>query len=431
MATVNQIYGVVNSIASQALGKNAISATDTSGLVSLGDIVLSSTENKEKFYNTLVDRIGATWLSIREYNGGRRSIYRKGMDFGIVLQKISFTMSNATNDYAWNYDIDGSASNAQKSPFDVDSHIVATQKLFSKVGVWSFEEKIPDIQLKRAFTNAQAMGAFISGLYMTIGNAMELALENMGNLAIARAITDCGRSATKATNPTTNICRNLLYEYNRVVLGLAKPTSSSGTITYPTGWLMASDCLTDKDFLKYVSKELALTVKHMGTFSTIFNVEGHERFTPRDKCVVEVLNHLATSANYYLESDTYHNDLVSLPSYEDVSFWQGTGADFSFANCSKVSISNGAESNDIATMEGVIAFIHDNESVVASMYDRRSHSIYNPRSEVVNYFVKANVGYAIDPSENAVVFTVNDPTASGSTVTEYPNGKVELSTTSA
>ena len=39
---VNQIYSVVNSIVSQALGQTALAAVDNQSLISLGNTVLSS-----------------------------------------------------------------------------------------------------------------------------------------------------------------------------------------------------------------------------------------------------------------------------------------------------------------------------------------------------------------------------------------------------
>jgi len=49
MASVNQIYGMVNDSAKEALGDRAITVKDTASLVSLGDVVLASDTDKEKF----------------------------------------------------------------------------------------------------------------------------------------------------------------------------------------------------------------------------------------------------------------------------------------------------------------------------------------------------------------------------------------------
>lgn len=46
----NQVYAIVNGVVSQALGSKALTAVDASGLVSLGNAVISSQSNTEAFF---------------------------------------------------------------------------------------------------------------------------------------------------------------------------------------------------------------------------------------------------------------------------------------------------------------------------------------------------------------------------------------------
>ena len=90
MANVNQIYLLVNDSAKEAIGGTAITAKDTGTLVSLGNQVLSSTQNKDAFYKALTDRIGRTVIAVRAYAPKARAVKRDEMDWGIIYQKISF-----------------------------------------------------------------------------------------------------------------------------------------------------------------------------------------------------------------------------------------------------------------------------------------------------------------------------------------------------
>mgnify|MGYP007050003483 CR=1 FL=1 len=63
MSTVNQIYTLINEVAQQTFGESAITVKDTSTLVALGDKVLSSDKDTDKFAKSLVDRIGRTIFS--------------------------------------------------------------------------------------------------------------------------------------------------------------------------------------------------------------------------------------------------------------------------------------------------------------------------------------------------------------------------------
>ena len=67
MANVNQIYEILNSASKQAFGESAVVVTDTSSFIALGSGVLRSEVDTENYLNTLVDRIGKTVFSVRNY----------------------------------------------------------------------------------------------------------------------------------------------------------------------------------------------------------------------------------------------------------------------------------------------------------------------------------------------------------------------------
>lgn len=385
MATVNQIYGLVNDAAEEALGESAIAVKDTAGLVSLGDVVLSSDDNKEAFYKALTDRIGRTVIAARAYSAVKRSVKRDEMDWGLVYQKISYKKRDAVSNPSW-------VDNAQADPFDVAIQTEAVQKLFAVISTYSFEDSIPDGQLFTAFTNASAMGAFISGIYTNMRNYMELAEADLANLAVNTLIAGVlikGNAAQK---------RNLLAEYDE---------KFSKQLTVDT-------CLADPDFLKYATREILTAKDNMSTLTEIFNAEDFPRFTPEDKCVVEVLGQFASASDTYLQADTYHNELVKLPNYEKVVYWQAPGTSFAFGDVSKIHVENehlavDGNADGECEQSGVIALVRDYDAAASVIMRRRSASIYNPRAERFNIFEKADQGYAVDLSENAVVFYIENP----------------------
>ena len=384
MATANQIYAMVNDAAEESLGMSAIRVKDTASLVSLGNVVLSSNENKEKFYKTLLDRIGRTVIAVRAFEVSNRAVKRDEMEWGFIYQKISFKKKEAVENPSWN-------SETQASPYDIGISTEVVQKLFYSLGTWSYTDSIPDYQLFTAFTNASAMGAFISGIYTNINNQLKIDEENLANLAIATNIAGClikGKTAQK---------RNLLNEFN---------TKFTKTLTVGTA-------LTDPDFLKYASFEIGKTVRNMQTPTTLFNAEDIVRQTTKDNLVVEVLDQYAASASVYLESDTYHKELVELPRYESVAFWQGSGDDFGIEDVSKINIKNielATELNATGEIEqgGIIAFVHDRDSAASIITRMRDFSVFNPYSERLNIGKHADTGYAVDLSENAVVFYISE-----------------------
>lgn len=384
MANANQINTIVNDSAKASLGKTAITVTDTASLVALGQQVFSTDENKDAFYKALVDRIGRTVIAVREYEKRTRTVMRNEMDWGLIYQKISYKLKDAVENPSWE-------SSTQANPFDVEISTEVMQKLFSALGTWSFEDSIPDYQMFTAFNSQAQMGAFISGIYINMHNSMEIAEENMANLAVNTNMAGVlikGKPIQK---------RNLLAEYNAL----------KGTT------LTVANCLTDTEWLKFASREIKTALTNMTRMSTLFNADGFNRFTPTDKSVLEVLGLFASATATYLEADTYHKELVSLPNYEEIAYWQGSGTSFAFEDVSKIAIKNvnlATSDNTTGSVEqgGIIAFLHDIDSCASIIYNRRSHSIYNPRAERFNIFEKADKGYAVDLSENAVVFYVAD-----------------------
>lgn len=373
--TVNQVYQMVNDAAKEALGQQAVTVKDTGSLVSLGEQI-QVTENVETFYKTLVNRIGRTVVAVRAFEISERSVMRNEMEWGVIYQKISFKPRNAVENPSWK-------TETQANPYDIEPQTTVVQKLFSVMGTYSYEDSIPDYQLFTAFTTPAAMAAFISGIYTNMYNYLKIAEANLANLAVNTYMA----GAMSGTNAAQK--RNLLKEYNDKF----------------TKTLTVEQALTDASFLKFASKTINDTIKQFTSPSAIFNAEGIVRQTTKDKLVVEVLSQFATATTSYMESDTYHNELVKLPRYEEVNYWQASGTGFSFEDVSTIDIQN-AKIADGAEVKktGIVAFVHDYDAVASIIYRRRSNSIYNPRAERYNVMEKADKGYAVDLSENGVVF---------------------------
>lgn len=386
MATVSQIYSMVNDAGSESLGTQAITVKDSATLVSLGDVVLSSTDNTAKFYSALVDRIGRTVISARKYIADKRSVKRDELDWGIIYQKISFARRSAVNNPSWD-------DTTQADPFDVDVQTEAVQKLFTKLGTYSFEDSIPDYQLRTAFTSAERMGAYIAGIYNNMDTYLTQAEDDLANVAVNTLIAGVlikGNDAQKI---------DLRTAYN---------TFSGESLT------TVEECLRSSDFLKFATREIMTKLGNIKKLSTVYNAEAMPRFTPGDKAVVEVLGQFASACTTYLESDTYHNELVKLPKYEEIAYWQGEGTDgFAFDDVSTINIANeelATDDNTTGTIEqsGIVCVIRDYDACASIIYRHRRSTIYNPRAERVNVFDKADTGYAVDLSENAIVFYISE-----------------------
>lgn len=381
---VEQISNLVNDAVSDALAKNGtgtIKQLDTSDFASLGK-ALEDYDLLDGWFSALTRRIAKTVYFVRAYQGRSRSVLRDEQEYGAFVQKVYYSMPDAVDNSTWSIP-DGTGQYKQNSPYDVETTISVNAMIFGGKGTWAIEIVRPLVQIKDAFRSASEMAAFIDGIYVTIENSYKLEEERVVasavNTAMASALTGNGKH------------RNLLSEYNTA---------------HPTATLTVAECLESADFLKYASKEIALTIENMRDMSTAFNKLGYETFTTEDKLVVEMLGQFAKASDVYLQADTFHNDMVKLPNFERVNFWQ-TAGNYSFSDVSKISIKNdGVNSGTAVVQGGIICFLHDIENVAAYFGARRSWEIVNPRDEVLIHGEKAEKGFAIDDHANAVVFYI-------------------------
>lgn len=384
MASVNQLYTVLNAVAAQALGSAAVTVTDTTSMVALGDAVLSSANNKDAFVGVLMDRIGRTIVSMRAYNGTEKNpLIRKPFDYGCVLQKIYVDLEDANPNNEWNI-----GANDYAPSFAPVFKPDVRQKLFNSINTWEYHWTVPDQILRTAFISAQDMQAFISAQAQAMDNSLQLALENAGNLVRAT-----GAAYHIENNGATAI--NLLAEFN-------------GDSASP---LLAADALSNEDFLRYAALRISNVVKYMRNMSRVWNLEAYARHTDSDYAVLTLLQDFDAAETMNLQSGVFHDELVKLPNYNVVPYWQGAGQTYAFSDTSKIAITikDGASTKNV-TQTGVLAIVHDVEALGTTVYEIEQSTERNNKDRYTDYFAHANIGYFFDPSENMAVFYIADPT---------------------
>ena len=375
MSKVEQIYTLVNETAKESMGEKAIAVKDVSSLIALGDNVLSSASDTENFLNTLVDRIARTVFSVRRYETDTEGMVRHPFEFGCIVQKIYVDMPEAKQNNSWEIGKEG-----YTPVFAPVIKPTAKQKLFKGITTWEVDVTIPDYMLRTAFLNETSMATFIDAIFTAMDNMITLALENNANLTRASFIA----RKLKGGKPCGAI--NLLHEYNTL-------TSASLTV---------ESAMMNAEFLAWASRAINLWVKRMSKMSVLFNEEGYKRHTPKDKIVVNLLQDFTSACDTFLGANTFHDELIKLPMYDSVAYWQGAGESFDFNDTSAIKVKID-ESNTIEK-KGIIGIVYDYEAMGVTLNERRSTSERNNHDEYTNYYNKANIGYFNDMSENGIVF---------------------------
>lgn len=390
----NQIYGIINSAVSQALGASAVAVTDTTSLVNVGGQILSDESGltMEKFMNGLAGAIMKTRIKAKSYNGSSKvSMFRDVEDFGLYIRKIQIDNVNEAVENSsykaqdWNY----YAGSLQKN---------WTDRLFGRIaGLETKPTIVARKQLARCFSNPAEMASFITMLDTSRMNDIKCDMESAETLARATAMIDCGRS--------TNTLVDLGAIYNTV----------TGKATSTTSWLY------DADLVRFSLVEMKRILSRMKPMNRIYNNEGCDRFTTDEDMIIDLHSDFVASMTGYLEN-TLISPFLSLPSINEVSRWQGRGTSDGVANDDpyRVYIKNtdiNFESDPLKDpineleLEGVIAFARDRDKVALCVDDLRTVSASNPLQEMTTSVTKYDVAYAVDPSEQGVVFYIGDHNA--------------------
>ena len=379
MGNVTQIYSLVNASVADALGSYSVRAKDTTSFVDLGKSL--SDYQLDAFFGALACRIAKTVEFVRLYERNKRRVITDDLTFGAFVQKVYTDLPDAVSNPSWAVS-NGSnpPSISRANPYGVTTTIAVTTKLFGKVGTWSVEVCYPTKQIRQAFTSETEMLVFIDAINTTIENSYNIEVEAVESLAVATGIALCLKN-NKATN--------VLAVYNE---------KSGRSLTVST-------CADDAKYLAFEAETIMKTAKYMRKPSRLFNSAGYATFTPEDKQILEVLTTYATASQVYLQANTYHDEMVKLPGYNEVEYWQGSGTSFADADVSSINIKNDdIDKNNAIVQSGIVAYIRDEEAVCAYFGERYTWEDINKRDRLVTHGEQADKGFAVEPHANAWVF---------------------------
>lgn len=371
----NQIYDLVNDVAQQTMGEIALTASDTTSLVAMGNAILSSSTNTEAFIDTLVQRIGKTMISYRPYKSKLGLMAVSDMTMGAIMQKIKVKMPTAIEDITTQL-IDGQS---------IDQYIISkpktTQRLFVKRTPYTFYVTIQKKWLREAFTSEVAMGSFISAIYGEIENALELSQENLARLCMANFMATISSASNRVVK--------LVTEYNAL---------TSSTVT-------AANALLNESFLRFALGRMNNISKKMQTMSTLYNDGTETRHTPAgDQRFVSLVD-FQTALETQVQWAAFHEQYVEKKNGIEVPYWQ--------AAQSPMGINLVLEDDDPAkaestTLSNIVAFIHDRDALGTYRKEVEvATTPLNARGLYTNQFWHMNDLYFNDVSENGVIFTLN------------------------
>lgn len=383
---INQVYSLLNDINHQMYGDDALAVNDLSGIVAMGNSVMSG--SVDAFYKLLIDRIGKVIIRRLDLELEFPNLMMNDFEFGAAIQKITIDPFDSVENSTYEVTDQGF------TPTLLDAPIATVyQTFFTGADTFAFKRKNPGSQLFTAFTSAEAMGAFIDAVAIAMIDSMTISINNMSRTAINNFIAE----KIKAANGIINIAD--LYN-----------TNATTPVTH------FSDAMLNKDFLRFSTNIIRKYLKYITMPNVGYNVAGRVRATARDNMHFFALTEYVGALESFLDSDTWHTEFTSIGGYQETGYWQGNynGTNFNDPDAvSSIKVTPSSEEGQTTPTDveqsGIIAVMADRQAIFTGINKRRSSAFYNPIDDYTIIKAEATVQYCNDTSENGLIF-IAEPT---------------------
>ena len=375
---IEQVAQFVNNAQKEVLGEVAITTEDLSNIVNVGEAI-ANMNLYDKFVGALVNRIAKSIFSIRAYSGRAPQVLMDSWEYGSIVQKVHMKLPDAEDNESWEL-VDGATY--EENQFYKPSVYV---KLWNHKTTFEIPISIAEVQLKQSFLGVEEMARFVGMLYQAVENSLTLKFDEL----IMRTINNFIGATIQDGTSGVNVI-HLVTEYNA-------NTGSSET---------SATALYNKDFLRYCVFRMKQVATRLSGYSTLFNLGGTQKHTPRDMLRIVLHETLDAGAVAFLQSDTFHDELVKLPKADVVPFWQGSGTSYALADTTSIDVQvlDTSGTKQSVSEDYIVGVMFDRDALGVTAFNRRTTSKYNAKAEFYNYWYKEDAGYFNDYNENFVVF---------------------------
>lgn len=413
-------YALMTAIARQATGQQALTVINTNQFVTAGETLMAS--GTENVYNALGVVMGRLFVAARDYQPklDKMNSINSGT-FSNRIRKVSFYSRDPQASGYYNTDLytnladgydggdNGGASvksqweQRQALPFQMDFH--------SQV-VFDFELTQYEEQINIALRDPVELAHFVAGMLTEHGNDIAQVREAFNRMIV---LTRIGQTYLyqEGAGWTHGAAHNLTAEFN----------AKFGT-TYTSAQLRSTYL---KEFLAFLTAEIRKasdyltersTNAHLPMTKTVNGVQySILRHTPKDRQLLYLFRPLLREAEALVLPEIFNPEYLDIEkSYEPVDFWQ---SNLTEADRPKIKVRvpyfNPAtgENSDSGNLEFdyIVGLLTDVDGQMADFQlERALTTPVNARKGYRNTFLHFSKGALTDPTENAVLFYMADPT---------------------
>ena len=384
----NQLATVLNSIVKQATGQNALTATNTSEFVSIGNTALLA--GYDKLSTAISQVLQRTIFSVRPYYRKFAGLEADSRRWGAITRKLSIVDKDFEDATRFAL-VDGQDP---ASMFSVRKPVVL-QENFYGANLFDKAVTIYKDQLDQAFTGPDQFGEFLAMVMGNISDMREQAYEDMARATIGNligGIVEIGNTAQVI---------HLLTEYNT-----ATGLSLTATTVYQPANFPA--------FMKWVYSRVADITAKLTERTTVYhqNVTGKvvARHTPYDRQKV----YMYAPARYQIDArvlaDTFHDTYLRYADTETVNFWQSISTPGSInVKASWLKADGTIETAEAArTIANIFGVIFDEDAAGVQFFNEwAAPTPFDSRNGFYNDWYHWTIRYWNSFTENAVLLLMD------------------------
>lgn len=381
---------IVNSLAKQSMGSEAVVSDDLSNISDFGrSFEELDSGTKEIVKSNLITLVTEQLVIANEYKGNEVDIIRSRSEYdpSAGITQINFPLLPQAEDDS---DVYNPAPNSTSDPFK-NTPINYETEYFFKPFQFRYQWSIPERWMTGMFLSRDKFNQFVEGVNTMVKNAMTL---NIDTITLSTLRSSIALNLHDVNSPRAI---NLLKTYNKAFKATLK----------------AEQALQDPQFLRWSINQIAVILKQLRIYSTLYNEKGYTNHVTDPKVVV--LDMFENAAKQYLQADVFNKDLLELPGHSTVVSWKGLlgvkGEVPSFKSLSTV--------KDTFTFPWESAPISvDQNGIVAHIFDVNRCGIYNlgvkttsmtdPVGLKTNYWNHVCGSALTIPHMNAVTFYIKD-----------------------
>ena len=347
---------------------------DLEGVVDVGT-ALANANAYQNFIENLMVATAKYIFRFRAYESKAPNVLRDSQEYGQLIQKIRSKLPALSTNQSW--DLQDGASYDDNVFVANDAEVT----IFKDRIAFEVRKSITNDQIKNAFTNATELNNFVSMQFGLVQNRLTLAIDDLIYMTINNFM---GELINKG-----KCVVHLLTDYK------ANVPSADATLTSDTCWF-------DEGFLVYAGATIMDYVGLMQRYSTEFNADGFETFTPESLLHAYLSSKFVANMDTYAKADTFNAEFLKLPRHEKFEFLQGLG-DKSIKDRTSIDIKIASDGTNVK-QSYILGFLFDHDALGVNHNNPSVETKYVRSAQFTNYFYKECLGFFNDISENAVLF---------------------------